>query len=160
MQPAELETAGLLDKIEEIRGAACVRLGLVDTPEEARKKTPYLPFIAAVASAQPYTDFTTGQTIEGVDFLSRLFFMQRLHKAYPVTGTVATGAAARIPGTIVHEVCRAGDQAAVSIGHPSGEITIDVALTTDDPAPVLERAVLVRTARRLMDGIAYVPAND
>ena len=95
--------------------------------------------------------------------------MQRLHKAYPVTGTVATGAAARLPGTIVHEVCH--DQPAlesvnggeVSIGHPSGQITIDIVLSLpadgSTSGPTLERAVLVRTARRLMDGTAYVPGG-
>ncbi|MDA6077543.1 hypothetical protein O0544_18130 [Edwardsiella anguillarum] len=37
------------------------------------------------------------------DIVSRLVFMQALHKAHPVTGTVALGAAARIPGTLVYQ---------------------------------------------------------
>ena len=45
----------------------------------------------------------------------------------------------------------------VSIGHPSGAITIDVELSLQEATPELRRAVMVRTARRIMDGTAYVP---
>ncbi len=43
---------------------------------------------------------------EESDFLSRLMFMQQMHKTYAGTSTVCTGIASRIPGTIVYEACR------------------------------------------------------
>src|SRR3546814_15734575 len=44
----------------------------------------------------------------------------RLHKAFASTGAVCTASAARMPGTIVNEVCRATADGSVRIGHPSG----------------------------------------
>lgn len=160
--PTEVEgKVGLLDRMEEIRGAACVKLGLVTHARDAATKTPYTPFIAAVAPPQPYTDFTTGETVRDSHLLSRLFFMQRLHKAYPVTGTIATGAAAKIPGTLVHQanILATDVEGPVRIGHPSGTIDVDIRVDVGQGEPTLSRAVLLRTARRIMDGTAYVPPD-
>ena len=94
-----------------------------------------------------------------MDLVARLLFMLKMHKAYAVTGTVCTGAAAQIPGTLVHEAIpveqRAGGR--VRIGHPSGVIDIDVAVDLTGPEPRLTRAALGRTTRRLMEGYAFVP---
>jgi 2-methylaconitate cis-trans-isomerase PrpF len=88
--------------------------------------------------------------------------MQDMHKTYAGTGTVATGAAARIPGTVGNEVCRNGAESsgAVRIGHPSGIIEIDVAVETrGGGAPVLQQAAFKRTARRIMEGVVFVPES-
>ena len=98
--PSEIEAdKGLMRLIERIRGEACVMIGLVEKPEDAATKTPYQPFFAIVSEPADY------QTISGakvkaanVDLVSRLLFMLRMHKTYPVTGTVCTGAAVRVPG--------------------------------------------------------------
>ena len=52
-----------------------------------------------------------------------------MHKTYAGTGTICTGAAARIEGTVVNEVMKArnrGKASILKIGHPAGVITIDV----------------------------------
>jgi 2-methylaconitate cis-trans-isomerase PrpF len=153
--------AELNERIERVRGTAAARVGIVARWQEAAKKSPYLPFFAMVAPPSDYVDFTTGTTIEAdqVDFVSRLLFMLKMHKAYPVTGTVCTGAAAKIPGTLVHEVCRRHleDGSAVRIGHPAGVISIESAVDLTGPRPRLLRASLGRTARRIMEGYAFVP---
>src|SRR3546814_1852996 len=55
----------------------------------------------------------------------------RLHKAFASTGAVCTASAARMPGTIVNEVCRATADGIVRIGHPSGVFPVKIAFDAD-----------------------------
>ncbi len=105
------------------------------------------------------------QTISGtkvnaaeVDLVSRLLFMLRMHKTYPVTGTVCTGAAVRVPGTIAYEVLReeARSRVTVQIGHPGGVIPVEAESTMIDGQVKLTRIGVYRTARRIMEGYVYV----
>jgi len=150
----------LNDRIERVRGAAAARIGLVDTWEDAARESPYIPFFVLVAPPTNYVDFTTGREIRArdVDFVARLLFMLRMHKAYAVTGTVCTGAAAKIPGTVVHEMASPGsaDRSLTRIGHPAGVIEVDADVRLEGGASLV-RACLGRTARRIMEGYAFVP---
>jgi 2-methylaconitate cis-trans-isomerase PrpF len=93
-----------------------------------------------------------------VDFISRLLFMLKMHKTYPITGTVCTGAAAMIPGTIVQEVsARSRTGHVVRIGHPSGVIDVEAEVDVSDSGLILRRASVGRTARRIMEGYIFVP---
>ena len=165
---AGVETPGEIDadrdlneRIERTRGTAAAKVGIVESWEDAAKKSPYLPFFALVSPPSDYVAFTTGQTVQAadVDFVARLLFMLRMHKAYPVTGTVCTGAAAKIPGTLVYEVARPASrqQTVTRIGHPAGVIVVDAQVRETGEGPQLVRAALGRTARRLMEGYAFVP---
>jgi 2-methylaconitate cis-trans-isomerase PrpF len=153
--------AELNDRIERVRGTAAAAVGIVENWQEAAQRSPYLPFFAMVHPPTGYVDFTTKRPIEAsqIDFVSRLLFMLKMHKAYPVTGTVCTGAAARVPGTLVHEVCRsrAEDGPVVRIGHPAGVIEIEAAVDVAEDGHRLVQASLGRTARRLMEGYVFVP---
>lgn len=149
----------LLKLLENIRGTAAVIMGMARDLEDALKRSPAFPMIAFVSPPADYEEFTAGRLIRGkeIDFVSRLMFMQVMHKAYAGTGTVCTGAAAVIPGTVVNEQA-AGPLAkpVLKIGHPSGVIDIEVAAEVKDGAVVLKRAAISRTARRIMDGYVYV----
>jgi 2-methylaconitate cis-trans-isomerase PrpF len=81
-----------------------------------------------------------------------------MHKAYPVTGTVCTGAAAKIPGTIVHEAARPESHSRnlTRIGHPAGVIDVETVVRSNDSIQLL-RASVGRTARRIMEGYVFVP---
>ena len=111
--------------------------------------------------AQDYESVIHGRAVraEESDFLSRLMFMQQMHKTYAGTSTVCTGVAARIPGTIVHEACRpeAQDRIEVRFGHPAGVITTESEVAVQGNDYVVKRATLGRTARRIMEGTVYVP---
>ncbi len=159
--PTEIDAdAKLLDSIERVRGHAAQLVGMVADWQEAADSSPYVPFIALVEPPQDYTSFATGEKVahESIDFVSRLLFMLKMHKAYPITGTVCTGAAARIPGTIVHEVAdRSPDKGLVRIGHPSGAVEVETEVESGDSGPVLRRASVGRTARRIMEGYIFVP---
>jgi 2-methylaconitate cis-trans-isomerase PrpF len=85
--------------------------------------------------------------------------MLRTHKAYAVTGTVCTGAAAKIPGTIVYQAARleSRSRSLTRIGHPAGVIDVDAVVRSDDGDVHLVRASVGRTARRIMEGYVFVP---
>jgi len=158
--PQEIEgNKALMELIEKIRGRAAVMMGIVDKPEEAAAKSPYNPFFAIVS---PPTDYKTisGAAVKAsdCDVVSRLLFMLRMHKTYPVSGTVCTGAAARIPGSIVWEVLReeAKSRININIGHPGGIIPVEADAEVTGNGVKLKRVGVYRTARRIMDGYVYV----
>lgn len=159
--PREIEgDPDLLRLIDEIRSAAAEMIGLVADRREARSRSPHLPFFAICSPPAEYRAFDTGRTVakDDVDIVCRLLFTQKVHKTYPGTGAVCTGAAAKIPGTVPNEVLeeagRRGDL--VRIGHPAGVVEVEAAVTAVEGGFRLERAGFIRTARRIMDGIVYV----
>ena len=159
--PHDEKVAAALGTIELIRGTVSQLLGLASDPKKARTESPTLPMIAFVSEPAAYRSFTDGAQVdaEEIDLLSRLFFMQSMHKTYPGTGTVCTGVAALIEGTIAHRVCapRARETKTVRIGHPSGTISIEVDVVNDPEGPRLFLAAFGRTSRRIMEGSVYVP---
>jgi 2-methylaconitate cis-trans-isomerase PrpF len=161
--PTEIDAdAKLLDSIERVRGHAAQLVGIVKDWREAADSSPYIPFIALVEPPQDYASFSTGKEVKQgqIDFVSRLLFMLRMHKTYPITGTVCTGAAARIEGTVVHEVAHGSPSGnTVRIGHPAGVIEVEAEVQSSDSGPILRRASVGRTARRIMEGYIYVPEH-
>jgi hypothetical protein len=88
--------------------------------------------------------------------------LQKLHKAYAVTGAVCLGAAAKVEGTIVNEIYRKvqpENPPAVRIGHPSGTIQVEIETVKTSGGLTLSKAALARTARLLMDGAVYLPGR-
>lgn len=159
--PAQIdENKEMLATLEEIRGKGAALMGLVGDWKDAVKDIPAFPMIAFVSPAQDYNDFTKGKKISenDVDFVSRLMFMQVIHKTYAGTATICTGAAARIEGTLVNESMNAkgrGKDGVLRIGHPAGVITVDAAASKVGDTWELEKAAISRTARRIMKGTCY-----
>ncbi len=153
----------LLARLEAIRCAGAVAMGLAGTPEEATSRRPATPKIVFIASSRDYTS-ARGERISAgaVDVVARLISMGRLHHALAVTGgAVATATAAVVPGTIVNVAAGlpAGGEREVTIGHPSGTIRVGVAVSRRDGTWAAERAVVGRTARRLMEGAIRLPES-
>jgi 2-methylaconitate cis-trans-isomerase PrpF len=152
-----------LDKIELIRGTAAKIIGFVDDPAKARTESPAGPMLAIVSEPKDYISFTDGSRVkaEEIDFVSRGFFMQEMHKTYAGTGTVCTGTAAMIEGTLVNRVCspRAMKTKEVRIGHPSGIVSIEVEVERTANGFKLKKAAFGRTSRRIMEGFVYVPED-
>ncbi len=158
--PSEIEdNRDLMDLIEKIRSQAAVIFGLVERQEDAGRLSPYNPFFCIVSPPADYQTFDGRRVDENdVDIVSRLLFMHRVHKTHPGTGTVCLGSAARIPGTIVHELLRpqARDSLIIRIGHPAGVIPVEAAAIAENDAYRITRAAIYRTARRIMDGQVYI----
>jgi hypothetical protein len=157
--PAEIDgNPELLRRLEEIRALVAVKIGMAPDVKTATAKSPAFPMIAMVSPPRDYVDFTSGRTIPASDvsLVSRLMYMQVLHKTYAGTGTVCTGAAAKIPGTLVYQAIPDIDRIdIIKIGHPAGVIQIEAAVENG----VVTRAAFARTARRIMDGYVYVPKD-
>jgi len=170
---AGTETAAEIDanmplrtKLEKIRGAAAHRMGLATAADRARDETPAAPLLGMVSPPADYRNVIGNNIVRAgdVDLVARLMFMQQMHKTYAGTSTVATGVAARLEGTLVHEAACLGSEWAdrrnakdVRIGHPAGVIETETEITLHGNAIAVHRATLGRTARRLMEGYAFLP---
>ncbi len=140
----------ILDALEEIRAESAKRAGI----------TSYLlPFQVIVGPPQDSTNYLTGQPLpaRAADLVARLFVERVMHKAYAGTGATCLGVAARIEGSVVHAQCPAVDpQAPLRIGHPSGMLPIIADVTKRDGLWTVNEVLFSRTARRIMEGWAYV----
>jgi 2-methylaconitate cis-trans-isomerase PrpF len=158
--PSEIEgNAGLMASVEKLRAKAAAIFGLVEDPADAADKSPYNPFFAIVSPPASYRGLNGTDVDErDVDIVSRLIFMHRMHKAYPITGTVCTAAAAMTPGSIVDRMMRAGARAAsvLRIGHPGGVVDVEKRCRTDGGVVIIERIAVGRTARKIMEGLVYI----
>jgi 2-methylaconitate cis-trans-isomerase PrpF len=143
----------LLSLVERIRGAGAVRMGLAETPDEARTERPGVPQIALVSAPQSYEE-TTGGTVDAAatTLTSRVFTTGTPHHAYAMTGAMCLAAAARLPGTVPHAVARAGNRS-VTVGHPKGRITVDVTVGPDEAS--VQRVAVGRTTRPIMAGRVF-----
>lgn len=153
--------ARLLEKCEEIRCVVAEIMGIARA-SEATGKSPGVPKIAVIGHRASYR--IPGGTIDAseIDITARMTALQKLHKAYAVTGAVCLGAAAKIKGTIVNEVfleARPEDPAGVRIGHPTGSIEVEIETEERNGEIELTKAALARTARLLMDGHVYLPGR-
>ena len=143
----------VLKLIEDIRSVAAERIGIVPDRALATSASPAYPKIGFVSAPQDYMN-PEGVLIkaEDVDLVARLASM---HRAYMITGAISTGAAAQIPGTVVHDIIsqRAKNSDTLIIGNPYGPMEVVV---TKMDGKICSEAVY-RTARKLLDGIVYVP---
>ncbi len=158
--PDEIEkNISLMKTIEMIRGRVAAMIGLVEKEEDAAKKSPYIPFFAIVSKPASYDCFNGNKVDKkDIDLVSRLLFMLKMHKTYPGTGTVCTGAAAKIPGTVVWEQLseEAKKALVIRIGHPAGIIPVEASSKEKDGEFFITRAAFYRTARKIMDGVVYI----
>ncbi len=96
-----------------------------------------------------------------VDVLARVINRARVHKAYAVSGAICMGAAAAIPGTLVHRIV--GKQMSpyvLRIGHPSGSLAVGTYWSAGEEGVSIQAAEIQRTARILMRGQAYLPGEE
>ncbi|HEV8473542.1 MAG TPA: PrpF domain-containing protein [Methylomirabilota bacterium] len=141
-------------RLETIRVEAGARVGMAPSAS--------VPKIAFVAAPADYTALdATRYTAGAYDVLARAISMGNCHRAFPLTGAMCLAVAARIPGTVVHECVghAAGNSGSsdVRLGHPSGVLPLDAAVSVKDGGPQAERVTVYRTARRLMEGWVRVP---
>jgi len=148
----------ILALAEAVRSHGAVAMGLAKTAEEATARRPGTPKIAFVARPAPYTA-SDGKKVEAasIDLLGRIFSMGVLHHAMTGTGAVAIAAAAAIPGTVVSRVAPVGKDGRVRFGHPSGTLTVGAEACEQAGAWTIQKVMLSRSARRLMEGWVRVP---
>jgi 2-methylaconitate cis-trans-isomerase PrpF len=160
LQPAVNENAALLARCEAIRANATVAMGLAKTAAEATEKRPHTPKLAFVAPPAAYTS-SSGKAVrrEDMNLCARIFSMGKLHHAMTGTGAVAIAVAAAIPGTLVARVLGGGSHDEVRFGHPSGTLTVGAHASEENGTWTVNKALMSRSARRLMEGQVFVPAD-
>ncbi|MGB3484583.1 MAG: PrpF domain-containing protein [Mycobacterium sp.] len=155
--PAQVNSDdALLEKFEQVRTAGAVHLGLVEPGDVASIASPILPLLSVVSKATDYQT-TQGTAVNGgdIDFVARVFSLQRMHHAHPLTGLICTSVAGVTPGTVPNRLRGEHGDAWVRGGHPKGVAAAEVRF---DSEGVVDSVAVVRTARRLMAGEVYVRA--
>jgi len=117
-----------------------------------------VPKIAFVAPPREYTALDGARYgAADHDVLARAMSMGNCHRAFPLTAAMCLAVAARLEGSLVHEASTAGIGHDVRLGHPSGVLPLDAAVSLREGQPWAERVTVYRTARRLMEGWVRVP---
>ena len=157
LQPAINDDTALLAKLEAIRAAGAVRMGLVRDVAEAAKR-PLTPKVAFVAAPKDYVS-SSGKPVRAadIDLLARAISMGKLHHAMMGTASVAIATAAAVPGTLVNIAAGGGTREAVRFGHPSGTLRVGAEVKQVDGQWLATKAVMSRSARVLMEGAVRVP---
>lgn len=95
---------------------------------------------------------------------TRTFIPHRCHEAIGVLGAVSVATALRLPGGVGAELLQPGnDSDLVEIEHPTGTFAARVELDDHPDGPMVGRSGIVRTARKLFDGIVFprsAPSGD
>jgi 2-methylaconitate cis-trans-isomerase PrpF len=152
----------VLNVLETIRSTVAHRIGLVDSVAEAIHLVPDVPKLAFVGSPKSYQSSNGSGSIDTteIDIVSRIVSSQNYHRAYAVTGAIATAVAAAVPGSVVQEAM-ARDLTAgiheIRIGHPSGTMTCKIENRASTGHPEITGVGVMRTARRIMRGSVVVP---
>ncbi len=148
---------GLRAKLESIRLQAGHLMNLGDVSDTT------IPKLTMVSPP-------TGASETSAIINTRTFIPHRCHDAIGVLGAVSVATAIQIEGTVPQqmtppELAEAGtgqpknDQDVITIEHPTGTFDASVRVTSGSGHSladlVVERSGIVRTARKLMDGVAF-----
>jgi 2-methylaconitate cis-trans-isomerase PrpF len=152
----------VMELLEHLRGQAAVLAGLVSDPCEALGVTPAVPKLALVGPPVDYQTEGTNLPVSkaDIDLVGRIISSQSVHKAYAVTGAVATAAAALVQGSVLEGLVRGesnGAERRFRLGHPTGIVECTIGYSGQGSEIQIHHATLWRTARRIMEGSVYLP---
>ncbi len=144
--PQQIEAdAALRARVERIRLELGPRMGLGDV---AGKTVPKMSLISPAR--------------RGGALDTRTFIPHRVHEAIGVLGAVSVATACVTPGSVAAEVAaltpRSGLQR-LDIEHPTGFFTVEIDAELSPEGVRIRRSALLRTARKLMSGEVFVPAD-
>jgi len=152
----------LLARLQAVRAAASVAMGLVGQAQDAWAYSPMVPFVVIVFPPATYARFDdpSVQVQAGeVDLCARVISLAKVHKSINVTVGAALTAAALLPDTVVHGMLDKSAAAGTSevekslrIGHPSGVLHTFGKLESSQEGYSVPYVRLGRTARRIFQG--------
>jgi probable AcnD-accessory protein PrpF len=159
LQEAINEDPAALERFETIRAHGAIKMGLIEKIEEATTRQ-HTPKVAFVSSPADYTA-SSGKAIKAddIDLNVRALSMGKLHHAMMGTAAVAIGTAAAIPGTLVNLAAGGGERESVTFGHPSGTLKVGAATSEQNGNWIVEKVVMSRSARILMEGWVRIPGD-
>ncbi|MEO3475421.1 2-methylaconitate cis-trans isomerase PrpF [Roseomonas sp. CAU 1739] len=149
--------AAALARLETIRAHGAVRMGLINSVDEAAQRQ-HTPKVAWVSGPRDYVS-SSGKAIGtgDVDLLVRAMSMGKLHHAMMGTASVAIATAAGVPGTLVNLAAGGGERESVCFGHPSGTLRVGSQASEVGGQWTVTKAIMSRSARVLMQGWVHVP---
>ncbi len=91
---------------------------------------------------------------DGGAIATRTFIPHRCHKTIGVFGAVSVATACLVKGSCAFDLAETGSglERYLAIEHPTGKMTVVASIGTSGE---VERAAVVRTARKLMDGVVF-----
>ena len=133
---------GLMKKLESVRKAAGVAMGLGDVSQSV------VPKFGLLAPAR-----------DGGSLAARYFMPWKCHPTMSVTGAQCIASCLMTPGSIAEGLYQVSklSPATISVEHPSGVLDVTVDYESDDNGFRPLSAGVIRTARKLADGHVYVP---
>jgi 4-oxalomesaconate tautomerase len=136
--------AELKRRIERIRLEAGRMMGLGDVSE---KVVPKLTLVAPPRN--------------GGAISTRTFIPHTCHASIGVLGAVSVATSCLLPGSLPSRLVALDlkGPSRISVEHPSGEFTVELDVTEGPDGPEVERAALLRTARKLFAGHVFVPRS-
>ena len=149
--PAELEAdQALKARVEAIRLEAGRRMNLGDV---TRKTVPKMCLVS--------------EPKNGGAIATRNFIPHTVHKAIGVFGAVSVATACVVRGSVTAGIARVSDSGRarrLDVEHPTGFFTVEMDVEADssgakDEGIKVQRAALLRTARKIMSGEAFVDDN-
>ncbi|KAF2749022.1 DUF453-domain-containing protein [Sporormia fimetaria CBS 119925] len=141
-----------LEKLEQIRRAAAVAMGLAKIESEVARSQPKIGLVS-----KPSTHLVlSGKSIASseVDLVVRFISDGQPHRAIPLTAALTTALAAKLPSVVQQA---AGSvpvtEGVLTIGHASGRIPVKAKFEGD--AGKEHSATVFRTAKRIFEGRLY-----
>ncbi len=159
LQEAINGDAAALQRFETIRAYGALRMGLITDVAEAAARQ-HTPKVAIVAPPAEY-HASSGRQVNrnDIDLNVRALSMGKLHHAMMGTAAVAIASASSIPGTLVNQAAGGGQRDSVTFGHPSGTLKVGAAANQTDGEWQINKVVMSRSARVLMEGWVRIPAD-
>lgn len=140
-RPAELDAnTALLARLESLRLQAGVRMGLGDVSNSVVPK----PVLVSAGDAPN-------------SITSRYFTPRKCHASHAVTGAIGVATAFALPGTVASGAHMMPGRHGVVVLHPAGQIDVEVELQGEGQQAALQSAALVRTVRKIMQGVLHLP---
>jgi len=144
--PAVLEAnAELKSRVEAIRLAAGPRMNLGDVTQKTVPKMSLL-----------------SKPLDGGAISTRTFIPHRVHEAIGVLGAVSVATGCVLTGSVAAELAELADVSGVvdiTVEHPTGFFAVNMVVRGGGAEITVERAALIRTARKLMKGEVYIKAT-
>lgn len=139
--PAELDAnRSLLERIESLRRAAGQCMGLGDVSGSVVPK----PVIVSRGD-------------DAHSITSRYFTPRRCHASHAVTGAIGVATAFALPGTVASGDTALSGTQGIAVLHPQGRIDVEVVVEGRGDEARIQRAALVRTARKILQGELHIP---
>jgi 4-oxalomesaconate tautomerase len=137
--PSELEAdTELTRRVQELRIEAGRAMGLGDVTQTT------IPKVSLVAPP-----------VAGGTICTRTYIPVRVHESIGVLGAVSVGTAILAPGAVGNDLAAAASGSSLSIEHPSGAVGVEVEVDSSVTPPRVLRAGVIRTARKLFDGLVF-----